>query len=131
MVPLDVRRRQFKVFVQRAVDHAKLTRGWTVPKVARETGVGVATIYRWLNEEWTDNPKPELIEKFCDGLNLSPAEAFMILWPGKKGHAKEPPVMMMDPDFETLQRKLNDPKVPEQEKYLIRENVRTLALRDK
>lgn len=131
MPPLDVRRHQFAVFIRRACDHAKLTRGWSVPEVARRTNVGVATIYRWLGEKWTENPDPSLIEKFCDGLDLSPTEAFMILWPGKNSQARPAAVLPGDQDFDTLQRMLNDPKVSERDKYLIRETIRSLALRGK
>jgi transcriptional regulator with XRE-family HTH domain len=131
MPPLDVRRHQFAVFIRRGCDHAKLTRGWSVPEIARRAGIGVATIYRWLNEQWTENPDPNLIEKFCDALDLSPTEAFMILWPGKNSQTQQPVVMPKDQDFDVLLRKLNDPKVSEREKFLIRETIRSLALRGK
>lgn len=129
MPSLDVRKRSFAAFVRRATDHAKQTRGWSVPRLAKESGIGPATLYRWINAEWKEAPRPDQIEKFCDALDIKPALAFSILWPGKTGSAPPPAPLPSDPDFDLLQRRLNDPKTPESEKYHIRETISSLVIR--
>lgn len=126
---LDTRRRLWADFVRRATDQAKLARGWSIPKVAAEASIGPATIYRWLEQGWETAPKAELVERFCDALDIATQPAFSILWPGKQGVALAPEPMTTDPDVETIQRKLNNPSISEQEKHVLRENLRMLALR--
>jgi hypothetical protein len=136
MVSPDVRRQAFAQFVKRATDQAKLARGWSVPRIAAESRgedgkprVSANTIYRWRRGDWETVPKPEQIEAFCDTLDIPTAAAFVILWPGRAGQAPVPEPLVTDPDFEVLQRRLNDPSVSEREKFHIRETIRTLALR--
>lgn len=124
-----VRKRAFAAFVKRATDHAKLHRGWSIRRVAEESGIGPNTIYRWLRGDWTTAPDPDLIEKFCDALDIPTSAAFVILWPGKGWRAELPEPMPSDPDFDLLQRRLNDPKTPGPEKFLIRETIKSLAIR--
>ncbi|MET7395568.1 helix-turn-helix transcriptional regulator [Dactylosporangium sp. NPDC005572] len=135
----DARRDAWARFVKRVTDNARTTRGWTVPMIAEETkrraargnGVSVspATIYRWINGEWETSPSADAVEAFCDTNDIPVVAAFAILWPGKTGRAKVPEPMPIDPDFETLLRRLQDPNVSEAEKYHIRETIRTLAAR--
>lgn len=129
MTPLDVRRRLWALFVRRATDAAKLNRGLSIPKIAKLAGIAPATIYRWLDGDWETAPKGEAVEAFCDALDQPTGPAFQILFPGKAGDAPGVEPLAPDPDFETLQRKLNDPATTEQEKFHIRETIRTLALR--
>lgn len=125
----DARKHAFAAFVRRAVDHAKTARGWSVPRVAKESGVGAATIYRWINGDWTSAPAPDLIEKFCDSLDIPPSAAFVILWPGKNWRGQIPEPLPADPDFELLKRRLADPSTPDREKYHIRATIKSLVIR--
>lgn len=125
----EVRREAFARFVRRALDHARTNRGLSIPKVAELADVGVNTLYQWRNGNWNEYPKGENVEKFCDALNIPAATAYAILWPGKGTRPVEPEPFEADPEFELLLRKLRDPNVPEAEKYLIRETIRSLAAR--
>lgn len=125
----DVRRRLWASFVQRAVEHASISRGWSIPQIAAEANVGGATIYRWLNGEWKTAPQAEIVERFCDALDIPTSAAFSILWPGKAGATAMPEPLPGDPAAEAIQRKLADPNVTETEKTFLRENLRMLASR--
>jgi len=106
-----------------------MNRGWSIPRIAKEAGIAPATIYRWLDGDWETSPKGDAVESFCDAVDQPTGPAFQILFPGKTGEAVPTAPLAPDPDFETLQRKLMDPTVADQEKFHIRETIRTLALR--
>lgn len=125
----EARRAAFSRFVQRALDHAKAERGWSVPMIAKASGVGDSTIYRWRDGQMTRSPLPEQVVAFCDALDIPPSAAFSILWPGRTERPAEPEPMPLDSDLQTVLRRLRDPDVPEQEKFLIRETLRSLAAR--
>lgn len=125
----DIRRRLWAGFVRRATDHAKQSRGWSIPRVATEAKVGAATIYRWLDGDWETAPKAEVVERFCDALDIPTQAAFSILWPGKAGAATVTEPLPANADAEAVQRKLNDPNTPESEKAFLRETLRMLAIR--
>lgn len=91
----------------------------------------MATIYRWQNGEWETAPKAEVVERFCDALDIPTSAAFAILWPGKAGAAATPEPLVADSNAELIQRRLNDPTVDEGEKVFLRENLRMLALRSR
>lgn len=97
--------------------------------VAKASGVGDSTIYRWRDGEWTRNPLAEQVVAFCDALGIPPSAAFSILWPGRSERPAEPEPMPLEPDLQTILRRLRDPDVPEREKFLIRETLRSLAAR--
>jgi transcriptional regulator with XRE-family HTH domain len=121
---------QFTAFVNRALRQAEARHGWSIPKVAERAGIGVNTIYRWSKGEWgRDWPKGELVEQFCITLDIPTSIPFMILWPGSGTRPVEPAPDPMDPEFERVLRKLRDPNVPDAEKYMIRETIRSLASR--
>lgn len=126
---LAARREGFSRFVKRAMEHVRVTKGWTVAQVLKETGIGRTTLYRWINGDWIEAPSASQIEAFCDGLGFPVSEAFEILWPGKHGRPKATPPPPMDPDLELLMRKLADPNVPDMEKFFIQETLRQLAAR--
>lgn len=131
----DVRRRLWALYVRRAVEQAKIVRGWSVAQIAEASkadgaeGVSSATIYRWMDPKWENLPRPEQVESFCDALDLATGPAFAKVWPGKTGLATETEPLPSNPDAEAIQRKLNDPRVSDAEKHLLRENLRMLALR--
>lgn len=139
MVAPDVRKRAFGAFVTRATDHAKVARGWSIPRIAEESkkqdpegkGISANTIYRWKRGQWTSAPDPEAIEIFCDTLDIPTSAPFVILWPGKTGKAHVPDPLPSDPNFDLLQRKVNDPTTSERDRWHILETIRTLALRSK
>lgn len=125
----DARRAAFSRFVERTLEHAKAERGWSVPKVAEASGVGDSTLYRWRDGDWKRSPQPEQVVAFCDALGIPPSAAFSILWPGQDDRPAEPEPLPLDPDLQTVLRRLRDPNVPEREKFLIRETLRSLAAR--
>lgn len=128
----DARHAQFSRFVKRAVDSAADTHGWTVTEIAERAGIARSTLYRWLKGDWNVDPKGAEVAAFCDALDIPTTIAFKILWPGKSQRAEAPEALPpADPDFDTLLRKLRDPNVSDDEKYLIRETIRSLAARSR
>ncbi|MBM0275146.1 helix-turn-helix transcriptional regulator [Micromonospora sp. STR1s_6] len=125
--PIPVRKDRFAVWVKRAVQHAKATKGLSVPKIAEVAGIGNQTIYRWMKAEGKELPDPDTVVAFCDAIDVSPDEPFRILWPGKNESATQPEPMPMDGDLQVLMRKLVDPNVSEFEREFIRETIRQLA----
>jgi transcriptional regulator with XRE-family HTH domain len=129
MVAHDVRKQAFAAFVRRAAHAAQLNRGWSLPRIAKEAGIGTNTLYRWTKGDWTNSPEAQLVEKFCNTLDIPVDAAFQILWPGGDDRPVDVAPLPTDPDFEILLRRLNDPKVPDEEKFLIRETIRGLVAR--
>lgn len=126
----EARLAAFTAFVRRALERAQTSRGWSVEQVARQAGVGVNTLYLWrAGTQWKQFPKGESVEAFCDALGIPPAVAYTILWPGKNERPAEPEPLGPEPELVVLARKLSDPNVPEQEKFHIRETIRSLAAR--
>jgi transcriptional regulator with XRE-family HTH domain len=131
-VPTDPEARlaAFTAFVRRALDRAQVQQNMSVEQVARKAGIGVNTLYLWRNgNQWKQFPKGETVEALCDALGIKPEVAFTILWPGKDEKPSEPIPLGPDEDLVTLARRLADPTVSPQEKYHIRETIRSLAAR--
>lgn len=131
-VPTDpaVRLASYTAFVRRALDHAKTQRGWSVEDVAAAAGISANTIYIWRSgAQWKQFPKGESVEAFCDALGIKPEVAFGLLWPGRDDRPTEPIPLGPDDDLIILARRLSDPNVSPQEKFLIRETIRGLAAR--
>jgi len=125
----DARRAAYANFVRRALTHAKATRRWSIPKIAEVSGVGQSTIYRWRDGDWTRSPGGDQVAAFCAALDIPASSAFSILWPNKDERPVDSTPLPTDPDLELLARRLADPAVPEQEKFLIREVISGLAAR--
>jgi len=125
------RKLAFAAFVRKALEDARAVRAWTGSEVARRTGVSRQTIHRWVRGDWANDPEPERVVAFCEGLGLNPTTAFGILGWDRSAAARPaaPPPPPMDPDIEALLRRLLDPNTPDAEKYHIRETVRYLAYR--
>lgn len=126
---LEARRVAFARFIQRALHDAKVARGWNQRRVIDETGIGRTTLFRWLKGNWVEDPEAAKVRDFCNALDIPPAIPFLILWPGKRDRAPQPEPPPMDPDIETVLRKLMDPTISDAEKYHIRETIRSLAAR--
>lgn len=93
------------------------------------SGVGDSTIYRWRDGDWQRSPLADQVLAFCDALDIPFAAASSILWPSKGERPQATAPAPMDPDIQELARRLVDPNVPDQEKFLIRETIRSLAAR--
>jgi transcriptional regulator with XRE-family HTH domain len=126
---LEARRVAFARFIERALHDAKVTRGWNQRRVLEETKIGRTTLHRWQKGDWIEDPEAAKVRDFCDALDIPPLVGFLILWPGKRDRAPQPEPAPLDPDAERVLRKLADPNVPDVEKYLIRETLRSLAAR--
>lgn len=127
-VSLEVRRDRFASFWRAELERAEGL-GMTVPKIAKAAGIGSNTIYRWRDGGWPGMPKPDQIVAVCDILDIDPQIPMGILWPGKRTRAQTPQPRELPREVESLLRKLEDPEVPETEKYLIQETLRSLAAR--
>jgi transcriptional regulator with XRE-family HTH domain len=129
--PLEVRRANFAAWVRRVLLHARQARGLSVVEIAKAAGIGSQTIYRWRGQDWErEGPKPDQLVAFCNALGVSTREPFAILWAGDiDGTPPVEPLAISDPDLLTLARKLNDPNVPETEKFFIQETIAQLAAR--
>lgn len=126
--PIEVRRARFAEWVKRALAHAKTNQGLSVPAIAKLAGIGNQTIYRWRSGMGEELPEPAKVVAFCDAIDVSTAEPFQILWPGKNDPSPQPqPLLPMDANLQTLMRKLSDPTVDDFEKEFIRETLRQLA----
>jgi hypothetical protein len=125
---VQVRKQQFAAWVRRVTDHAKETRGLSIPAIAAKTDGGVSnqSIYRWLKADPADGPPlPDQIEAFCDATDQDPAVPFGILWPGR-GRALPKVAPLPDTDLEELGRRLQHPRTSRAEKTVIRETIRFL-----
>lgn len=125
----DPRHINFARFVKRACDHAKETHGWSVAEVAERAGISRSTLNRWRAGEFANDPKGGEVADFCNTLDIDPRTAFAILWPATGERPAEPTPLPLEPAVEKLLRRLRDPAVADEEKYLIRETLEALAAR--
>lgn len=116
----------FARFVRRAVDDVKTRRGWTVSRLAEETGVGRSTLFRWLNGDCQDFPELKKVRSFCDALDIPVSAAFTAL--GVRHSDAEPEAeSAARADTQRIMRRLTDPNVSAEEKTVIRDMLRYLA----
>ncbi len=113
----------FARFVRRAVDEAKNRRGWTVTRLATETGVGRSTLFRWLAGDCQEFPELANVHSFCNALDIPVAAAFAAL--GMPGEADADPDARAD--VQKILTRLADPGVPAADKRVIRDMLRYLA----
>lgn len=112
-------------YARAARKHAQLS----VADLAKLTGIGRATLYRW--EGGDQRPeRAELVMRWAEavGVDLDEALAAAGLRPTKTAPARpatqQPP---LDPDLAWLAQRLQDPSTPATERELIRTMVRHLA----
>jgi transcriptional regulator with XRE-family HTH domain len=121
-----VRRAAWAQFVRRASANAE-ARGLSVPRLAELAGISNSTIYRWLHSTGMRMPGPEQVAAFCKAAGIDPMRAFEILWLDNHPQPTDP--APLDPELEAIARKLADPRLPESERYYLRETIRQLAAR--
>jgi transcriptional regulator with XRE-family HTH domain len=94
--------------------------GWSVARLARESGIHRATIFRWIKGEGGANVAS--VRAIANALGDDPANALRAA--GNIGGDVEKPT---DPDLMVLMRRLSDPDTPESEREAIRAGLRYLA----
>ncbi len=117
----------FARFVRRAVDDAKDQRGWSVTRLAAETGVGRSTLFRWLAGDWQDFPEFATVRGFCRALEIPVNSAFAALGVRDGGDQEQDTEPGADADMRVILARLADPATPATEKTIIREMLRYLA----
>ena len=138
----------FARFVRRAVDMAKTQRGWTVTRLAAETGVGRSTLFRWLSGDCQEFPELANVRGFCQALDIPVAAAFTALGvregdvPAGRGDGEadrdaEDAWLLYGAgtrieaaaraDMRRILSRLTDPAVPRAQKTVIRDMLRYLA----
>jgi transcriptional regulator with XRE-family HTH domain len=126
---------RFSRFIRRAVDEAKNSRGWTVNRLAAETGVGRSTLFRWLAGDFQQFPELASVRGFCAALDIPVSAAFTALGvrrgSSSDGRLAQPPGTgeAVHDDIERILARLEDPLVPAAEKVVIRDMLRYLARR--
>ena len=115
----------FGRFVRRAVDDAKNRRGWTVSRLAAETGVGRSTLFRWLAGDNQHFPELASVHSFCAALDIPVSAAFAALGVRPPGTGDDDVLA----DIERILVRLADPDEPRAEKVVIRDMLRYLARR--
>jgi len=119
----------FARFVRAAVDTAKTQRGWTVTRLAAETGVGRSTLFRWLSGDCQEFPELAKVRGFCWALDIPVTAAFTALGV-REGAGVDPPAdaeVEARADMQRILRRLVDPTVPRAQKAVIRDMLRYLA----
>jgi transcriptional regulator with XRE-family HTH domain len=116
----------FARFVRRAVDDVKTRRGWTVSRLAAETGVGRSTLFRWLSGDCQDFPELEKVRSFCAALDIPVSAAFTAL--GVRHADPDPDTeSAARADVQRIMHRLADPSVSTEEKTVIRDMLSYLA----
>ena len=120
----------FARFVRAAVDTAKTERGWTVTRLAAETGVGRSTLFRWLSGDCQEFPELAKVRGFCWALDIPVTAAFTALGVREGAGVDAPPAdaeVEARADMQRILRRLIDPTVPRAQKTVIRDMLRYLA----
>ena len=116
----------FSRFVRGAVDDAKTRRGWTVTRLASETGVGRSTLFRWLAGDCHDFPELSNVRGFCEALEIPVSTAFAALGM-RSDDTRSQADAGVRADIQRVLARLNDPQVGAAEKTIIRSTLRYLA----
>ena len=94
--------------------------GWSVARLARDSGIHRATIFKWIAGKGGANVAS--VRAIADALGDDPANALRAAG-NMEGATNEG----LDPDLKVLMRRLADPDVSEVEKVSIRAALRYLA----
>ena len=113
----------FARFVRLAVDDAKNRRGWTVTRVATETGIGRSTLFRWLAGDCQEFPEIANVRGFCAALDI-PVTAALTALGVREDLDGEPDARA---DVQKILARLSDPLLPTADKRVIRDMLRYLA----
>jgi transcriptional regulator with XRE-family HTH domain len=113
----------FARFVRWAVDEAKNRRGWTVTRLATETGVGRSTLFRWLAGDCQEFPGIANLRGFCAALDIPVTAAFTALGVRDDLDGESD----ARADAQKILSRLADPGVPAADKRVIRDMLRYLA----
>jgi transcriptional regulator with XRE-family HTH domain len=113
----------FARFVRRAVDDAKNRRGWTVTRLASETGVGRSTLFRWLAGDCQEFPEIANVRSFCTALEIPVSAALAALGVREESDGEAD----ARADVQKILGRLTDPGVPAADKRVIRDMLRYLA----
>lgn len=106
------------------VTAAREAAGLSKAGLARLIGVDRGTVFRW--ESGSNRPDdPTFVVRVATALGVSARDALRAA--GLDPIADPPPPPPPDPDVEIVRRRLLDPKVSEEEKHLIRAQLRYLA----
>jgi hypothetical protein len=107
-------------------------RGMTDEDIKTATGLEPRTWHRWQALQFgPKGPQAESVYKFCDGLGLSRSMASNLLgWSGEMNPVVEPePEPEVPPVVRELLRRMRDPNLSEEEKFLILETLKGLVAR--
>ena len=94
--------------------------GWSVARLARESGIHRATIFKWMSGR--GGATVASVRAIAEALGDDPANALRAAG-SMGGEAPDE----LDPDLKRLMRRLADPDTPEAEREFIRRALRTLA----
>lgn len=98
--------------------------GWSVARLARESGIHRSTIFRWLKGD--GGLTMASVRQIAAALGVDPQTA--LLAAGNMVSAAPPSdALPMDPDIVVILRRLSDPDTPEAERATIRATLRYLA----
>lgn len=108
----------FGLFVTKVLKECRRS-GMTVADIEKATGVSKSTIYRWASGEWAVEPRVSQVWDFCEGLDIPPDAAGMLL-----GWTETQP---FEPTLQRIQQILSSATVDERRKQGIREALHGLA----
>ncbi|CAM3288879.1 helix-turn-helix domain-containing protein [Stackebrandtia soli] len=119
----------FQRWVDRVLTHFRDTQGWSVSRVARESGTPRSMLYRWTNGEWDGGiPTRPVVERFCAGLGLPTQEPFsMFGWVADpQTMAPQPLPTVEDDDLLAIQEILKRRRITPEEAQEIRTVLRMM-----
>ncbi|WP_158554050.1 helix-turn-helix domain-containing protein [Micromonospora deserti] len=94
--------------------------GWSVARLARESGIHRATLFRWIAGKGGANVAS--VRQIAEALGDDPANALRAA-----GNMEGAPEEALDPDLQVIMRRLASPDTPEAEKDAIRTALKYLA----
>jgi len=117
----------FANWVSRVLDYLKEERGWSVRRVARESGTPRSAIYRWADPKNDAPPTRRAVERFAENVGVAHDEPFAIL--GWSKPATPPPAPMTkveNPRLVEIQRILDDHELSRDDVLMIESLLKTI-----